>query len=332
MNKNEKYLVALYVINKEAKKYRDIIKRIINTKDAIEGGKLEDSDECYGMSFSGFQWFYDEHSDDDVKFVYRHAYDGDSKDGIIEKYMINWANERLNCSWGVEAFHDLYEMNIDILDYVSDGELQIDKLIKDIKESNDELVSEGFELELSDINNWIKDEYAWLDGITDFMLEFCDDEKKLRQYAGIMHNLYRIKGLYLSNCGEKPSEYFKYKNNNDYVLAYYCIGDYRFHLRMDWDYVDEDEEINDIEVFMVSSDNKLPIEKRIPFEEALSMILKELKLDSLDYYVMNGSRIDGDIYYLNPDLDDYSYYPWNHQGQEEYEEYDSYVDEEYDIY
>ena len=317
---------ALYTINKEAKRNRDV-RRVIRKALKVLKERL--------FSFDWKENYDAKLSEDEKEYLKSNGIntlDGPCTDygyvlagckDVDEEEEEYWADVRKNineimdeeeedsvdCSYDVESLRDLAKL------------LEMDELSLTAKEKIKILLEEAKrDLPFYDEARDMIDNMHALFGRS----EIADLGKK-------MDNLYLLKGAIIKESGASPIRYDMDKNDGNYYLALYRIEGFTFHYPVLKSEVSDDMLSQDSKVISdISSENHLSAEDYIPVCDAVRILTEYLELPN-DYAdkIINGDEVDlVERFGLTP-LSDFEYSAHSRECWD-YEEYDDYDWNDYD--
>lgn len=316
---DQKIIMALYIVNKSAKQYRDMISA--NRKAMKEYLFNHNCDNLYALPEE-----YSHNLEDELQFAVPLYYDYNpiySKKQLfeIEKENNIYFEDSINDIMSNEGFDDYYIF--DLINY-SRKELLDLNISKDAIEQIETLQAE----KVSDDKEITR------------LLEQIDNLHDYLHYGNrincqIKDNLYKLKSAVLILSGEQPICFHHIIGSDDTLLAYYVFDGYSFHLPVDLDEVN-DNMIKDIEIGNVSSTIKQQIS--LDLKTACNILLSYCGLSDrvLANQLLSGELIDfEELCNISIWTPNYIHSEKNYHARKniDYDDYDDYNDyDDYDDY
>ncbi len=315
---------SLYIINKEAKRLRDLRR---GTRDIIKKRLFEPDEEMD----------YDSLLSPEAKILLEER-------GITTLNAISddAGNEFLFERDIRSSYSDHYngrEFIDTVMDFINSASLsdddrdKIDDCFINIETDEKELRKIGLsESGIEEVLGVIAEEKSFKEGLEAVAERLNDINNKLHKFLkdgfdkvdAIKENLYNLKSAVIKISGEQPVRIDKDTNTSDYYLAYYMLNGFKFHTMISPDDVDISELDGSAEIDGISSENRLDEEEKISLIDAVKNLVNYLDLpEEYEIDILDGKETD-----LVSRFDLFQYTPSSSYG-DVYSEYD---DEDDDYY
>ncbi len=333
---NHQEVVALYTVNKGAKKCRDIRKEI---KEELKKRLFDPynndvghlSEEAWDyLKSKGFSSLDLPFSNRGLPFTSIIAVDKEEeKEWETVRECLFWSFDEMEDddvydSSGYNRIYSIYCID-DLIRY------EKEKLPEEVRAGLPDLIEEEKRLKV-----YYKEARETIDKMHEFLHHGTDD------LTDKSRNLYDLKDAVIKASGIAPSRYDEDEYAENYYLALYEIGGFKFHSRVLMSDVDDSKLPDDmITISEISSDNRLSQEDKITLEEAVNTLSKYLGLESgYADKILSGESIDlrerfqltpsNKFEHYNPERE-YRYNRYNRRNgyrghRYDYDDYDDYND------
>ena len=306
--------IALYTVNKLAKKIRDL-------RNVMKGVLFNEDD-----PWSASEWLY-EQSEDIINLC-----------SVLD---ISFDPMEYSSSFPIkkkEQDEEYEKINDDFYQFINNDLDQIicmenDEYIEEIKEaiylsidihSNIEKYKDKWP---NDVIEIIKSSQYFckilLDDLNSFIKRIENLHERLHDLIDIQDALYELKSSVIDHLGLKPVAYHELSNSIDAALAYYEFDGFKFHLP-----VKKTDEIiiEDIAIDLIASENTLSDEDKMTIDEALKCLTDFIGGIITPNEILSGITNWSGLNIFKPE---YQHRTYADDEYNDYDEYDDYYDEDF---